>query len=332
MDSLTHTVLGVCTGQLIAGKKLGKKALVIGAVVNNFPDLDMIANFWHSQAGSLLSHRGITHSFLFLLVVSPILALLLKKWMPRAELSYQLWLLLVAHGFILHIGLDACTAYGTGWFEPFSNYRVSFNLLFILDPFLMLPLLIVAIILFVRSSASNNNNRLATSALLLSGLYLICGLSFKFLAHRAVNRSINPSLTHFESPTAFNNLLWYVVVADSTNFNVGYYSVLDTRPTITFTQTAQHPEIVAPYRPHKDVASFLQFTKGWYRSDRIDEKTIQLSDLRFGQMMAGCGFDESFVFKFDLRVTDKDTILQQHAFDGGGAESFKALFQRLKGN
>ena len=35
----------------------------------------------------------------------------------------------------IHVFLDAFNAYGTGWFEPFSHYRVSFNVLFVADPF-----------------------------------------------------------------------------------------------------------------------------------------------------------------------------------------------------
>ena len=61
MDSLTHTVLGACLGQLIAGKKIGKKAMLWGAIANNIPDIDVITSAWMGQADSLLAHRGFTH-------------------------------------------------------------------------------------------------------------------------------------------------------------------------------------------------------------------------------------------------------------------------------
>ena len=57
MDSLTHTVLGACLGQVIAGKKIGKKAMLWGAIANNIPDIDVITSAWMGQADSLLAHR-----------------------------------------------------------------------------------------------------------------------------------------------------------------------------------------------------------------------------------------------------------------------------------
>ena len=67
MDSLTHTLLGACLGEVIAGKKIGKKAMLIGAIANNIPDIDVLSSLWMSQPDSLLAHRGFTHSVLFIL-------------------------------------------------------------------------------------------------------------------------------------------------------------------------------------------------------------------------------------------------------------------------
>ena len=58
MDSLTHIVLGACVGEVIAGKKLGRKAWLAGAIFQSFPDIDFIAGFWLSPAEDLLAHRG----------------------------------------------------------------------------------------------------------------------------------------------------------------------------------------------------------------------------------------------------------------------------------
>ena len=50
MDSLTHIVLGAAIGELMAGRKLGKKALLIGAIANSLPDIDFVASFWLDPA------------------------------------------------------------------------------------------------------------------------------------------------------------------------------------------------------------------------------------------------------------------------------------------
>jgi inner membrane protein len=50
MDSLTQIVLGAAVGELVLGKKLGNKAILLGAVAGTLPDLDVVTSFWNSDA------------------------------------------------------------------------------------------------------------------------------------------------------------------------------------------------------------------------------------------------------------------------------------------
>jgi inner membrane protein len=63
MDSLTHIALGACMGEAFAGKQLGKKAMLWGALAQSVPDIDFVASFWMNTSSNLLAHRGFTHSF-----------------------------------------------------------------------------------------------------------------------------------------------------------------------------------------------------------------------------------------------------------------------------
>lgn len=94
MDTVTHIVLGACIGEAIAGKHLGKKALFIGALAQSLPDIDFITSFWMGTAENLLAHRGLTHSFLFLLVITPLLAWLSGKIFRNAGMYMGHWSLL----------------------------------------------------------------------------------------------------------------------------------------------------------------------------------------------------------------------------------------------
>ena len=76
MDSITHIALGACMGEAFAGKQLGRKAMLWGALAQSIPDIDFLASFWMDTASNLLAHRGFTHSFLFCLISGLILALL----------------------------------------------------------------------------------------------------------------------------------------------------------------------------------------------------------------------------------------------------------------
>ncbi len=65
MDSITHIVLGATIGEAVAGKQLGKKAMLIGAIAQSIPDIDFLLAIWLRPIDNLLAHRGFTHSFFF---------------------------------------------------------------------------------------------------------------------------------------------------------------------------------------------------------------------------------------------------------------------------
>jgi len=65
MDSLTQIVLGAAVGEVVAGKKLGNRALVWGAIGGTIPDLDVIFNGFLTPLQALEIHRGFSHSILF---------------------------------------------------------------------------------------------------------------------------------------------------------------------------------------------------------------------------------------------------------------------------
>lgn len=336
MDSLTHTVLGACTGELIAGKKLGKKAMLIGAIMNNLPDADMIANFWNSPASALLTHRGITHSILFAVCATPLLINLFRKWWPSADLSYKRWLLLVGHGLFLHILMDAFTTYGTGWFEPFSHTRVSFNTLFILDPFFMLPLLIGAIVLLIlRRDRLKARTRVAWSASGLSLIYLLITIGIKInvnnhVAKELQRQKIEP-VAYMESPAPLNNLLWYVLVKKHEDYVAGYYSILDSDPKIRFHEIGQEASLLSPYTDLPDVKDLLRFSKDYYVM-RPSGKGPRFCDMRFGQIGVDSLEKRAFVFCFDLDTTGSRVIIRQAPWQDNGNGQIAKLFERVKGN
>ncbi len=83
MDSLTHIVLGACIGEAVAGKKLGKHALWLGALAQTVPDLDFVTVFWLNDTEDIIAHRGITHSILFAVIITALLALAGRKLYKR---------------------------------------------------------------------------------------------------------------------------------------------------------------------------------------------------------------------------------------------------------
>jgi inner membrane protein len=79
LDSFTHIVLGAALGEAIAGKKLGNRAMLWGAIGCTVPDFDVFAAFFTDQITSTSFHRGIMHSLLFT-AISPWLMAWLTTW------------------------------------------------------------------------------------------------------------------------------------------------------------------------------------------------------------------------------------------------------------
>src|ERR1700730_13595988 len=119
MDSLTHIAIGACIGDLFLGKKIGKKAMLYGAIAASLPDIDFIAGFWLNTVDDLMAHRGFTHSFLFAVLVVLLLAIIFRRRHFADHIAVRTWLIFLGAEIFVHLFLDAFNAYGIGWFEPF---------------------------------------------------------------------------------------------------------------------------------------------------------------------------------------------------------------------
>jgi inner membrane protein len=336
MDSLTHTVIGACLGEVIAGKKLGKKAMLIGALANNLPDIDVLTTFWTSPAKELLVHRGITHSILFALIASPLLAFAFMRLLRNNDVSFKRWLVLIGSGLFLHILMDAFTAYGTGWFEPFSHYRVSFNTLFILDPFLSIPMIIGSIILLIlKRTAVQKRYWAAVSSLSLSLLYLLVTIFIKLNVNRVIEKDLAdkhiPHEDYLATPTPMNNMLWYSVVKSGTGFFIGYYSILDKHPTLKWEYFDKNDSLLEPLKKEEEVKHLMQFSKNYYCMHQEDT-FLNFSDIRFGQIGGWYTPQAPFVFNFDLTVKEQNRLhLQQGRFKTVNSKDLELLVERIKG-
>jgi inner membrane protein len=103
MDSVTHIVAGAVTGDLILGRKVGKKAMLFGAIAGSAPDIDAVLNFFVSDVDSLVMHRGITHSIFVALTIGPLLGWLLWKWFKKQEGTRSGWIALVTINILFHL-------------------------------------------------------------------------------------------------------------------------------------------------------------------------------------------------------------------------------------
>ncbi len=335
MDSITHIVLGACVGEALGGKKLGKKAMLWGAIANSIPDIDVVTSFWMSQADGLLAHRGFTHSILFCLIVTALAGWGMKKIFPKIDFSFKDWSALFGINLFLHLLIDSFTSYGTGLLEPFSHERISFNILFVADPFFTISLLIAAIALLIMKRKSSKRFKVAAAGIMISSVYLCYALVHKAEVYSIAKASLNKLNNDQEfvtTPTPLNNFLWYIIAHRTDGFDVGYYSVFDHSKEIQFHFIPQNDSLVETLNDDNDVKKLIRFSQGYFQIKKIND-TLVFSDLRFGQI-GGWGMEDApFVFQFKLGLkANNDVFIQKGRMKATSGKPLESLIERIKGN
>ena len=141
MDPLSQGTVGAAFAQSVANKNNIFKIGFIGFLAGLTPDLDVLIKSSTDPILSLEYHRQFTHSLFFIPFGSLIFAILIFP-LVKSSLSLKTVYFASLLGYSTHGLLDACTSYGTQLFWPFSNERVSWNNISIVDPLFTIPVLI----------------------------------------------------------------------------------------------------------------------------------------------------------------------------------------------
>lgn len=134
MDTITHTLFGLSLYGAVDKRDMDKntkRAYLLTAVgASQIPDIDVISRLWDTEGLYQMWHRGITHS-VFLTPVWALLFFLLSFLLFKVK-DKKLFLLGWIAVFI-HNTSDLFNAWGTGYLEPFSNMRITFGTIPIVD-------------------------------------------------------------------------------------------------------------------------------------------------------------------------------------------------------
>jgi inner membrane protein len=159
MDPLTQGVVGVAASQIVARRTEKVAAGLIGFFAGMAADLDVLISSSTDPLLFLEYHRHFTHALVFIpigaLLCTLVFRALFKAWFKRNQLSFQRTYLFSFAGYATHAVIDACTTYGTQLFWPFSDIRIAWNNVAVIDPLFTVPLLIItAFAMFKRSTAT----------------------------------------------------------------------------------------------------------------------------------------------------------------------------------
>ena len=285
MDPLTQGVLGTTLAQSLIQKNDDIKLVaVLGFLGGLAPDLDFLIRSESDPLLYLEYHTQFTHSLIFIPIGGFICAYLLWVIYFKKKLTLSKTTLYTTLGFGTHALLDACTAYGTQLLWPFSNYRVAWNNISIVDPLFTIPLFMMMVLTVIKKS-----QLIPRAALVYGVLYLLLGVVQRERAESigmeiAKGRGHNP--IRLESKPSFGNLLlWKTIYETNDKFYVDAIR-LGLRPEIYKGDSIFKLEIKRDF-PNldpksiqaKDIERFRFFSNDYIAKDPTSEEHV--IDIRY---------------------------------------------------
>jgi inner membrane protein len=200
--------------------------VLFGFLAGMAPDLDV---FIRSSSDPLLFleyHRQFTHALIFIPIGGFVCGWLLHQLLgKRRGLSLRRSVFYCTLGYATHGLLDACTTYGTQLFWPFSDARIAWNAVSVVDPLFTLPILLLILLSLNRRYAV-----LAQIALVWAIAYPVIGMVQRDRAEAigwelANYRGHDPK--HLEAKPSFANVvLWKIVYENDGQYHVDAVRVL----------------------------------------------------------------------------------------------------------
>jgi inner membrane protein len=303
MDSLTQLTLGAAVGELVLGNKVGRKAAIWGGFVGTLPDLDVLADPFLNEIQALSFHRGISHSLVFTVLASPVLGWMISRIHRSSQVTWRAWSQLVFWCLLTHITLDCFTTYGTQIFQPFSDYRVIVGSIFIIDPLYTIPLLTGLVVALWVKRTSQLHRVANYLGIGLSSLYLLLTFANKLYVEEMFKDALQAQGYDYQQlftyPTAFNNLLWIGLAANSEGVWVGHYSLFDAKPDINFRYVLRHGELLDKLADDPVVQRLRWFSNELYT---VSEKggVLYFNDLHLPRTDNWLTMEGDYIFSFRL--------------------------------
>ena len=148
MDPISQGTVGAAFAQSSASKNNIIRIGFIGFLAGLAPDLDVLIRSSDDPILFLEYHRQFSHSLFFIPFGSLFVALFLFPFF-KGSMSMKTVYVASFLGYATHGLLDACTSYGTQLFWPFSDERVTWNNISIVDPLFTLPIAVLLVIAII---------------------------------------------------------------------------------------------------------------------------------------------------------------------------------------
>lgn len=287
MDPISQAGLGASLSQSFARDTTKQgSALVIGALAGMAPDLDVLIASTDDPLFFLEYHRQFTHSFVFIPFGSLLCSLALYPF-AKSKLSFLQVYLFAFAGYATHGLLDACTSYGTQLFWPFSNERVAWSTVSIIDPLFTVP-----IIILVSLAAFRKKVVYARVAFVYAVLFLSLGIIQHNRAEKMVYQLAQQRGHQVErmqvKPSFANRHVWKLIYEFGDNYYVDAVRLLWNTEHVAGSSIQKldvkrdYPWLPSGSQQAIDIERFRWFSGGYLAVSPNDSKLIM--DVRYSYL------------------------------------------------
>jgi inner membrane protein len=261
----------------------------------------------------------------------------LQRPLEEVQANYKDWVLVFFWAIFTHPILDSFTTFGTQLFYPFSDYRVAFNNISVVDPIYTIPLIICLVM--AGRLVQNSHNRMLWNwtGIALSSAYMV----FTFWHKSQVNEIFEKTLAekqiqysrYMTAPTILNNILWQAIAQGDSMYYHGLYSFNDDKKTMEpFTALKKNHQLLDGHQSDRSVKILDWFSNGYYNVIERDNGTLQLNDLRYGTSNGKFGNEKDYVFRFILKNENGELIATQPPrTQEAKGRSYDEFFERIGG-
>jgi len=304
MFNSTHTFVGLALARTSPHRWV-PYLTVTAIIAANLPDIEILTGL----AGTptyIQYHRGITHTFIGIPVLSLALALAMYIFSGNFWRTFLVSLLVMA----THPALDYTNTYGLRPFLPFSGKWYYGDTLFIIDPILDL-ILLAGIIASYR--ARKNRSLLAWASILVALAYIGARVELRNEA-RAQISAFASTIPNFESsavqPSMLNPWSWDGVIETRNEFiKVRVHTRRGVEGELARMPKGNPSEIIGHAVSARSAAVFMGFAR--FPVTRVEETEsgyrVMFIDFRFYNERARTAFAAEVLLDQSLDVV-KDTL------------------------
>jgi len=288
MDPLSQAVVGASCAQVFSNKKHFISATILGFLAGMAADLDVFIRSNEDPMLFLEFHRQFSHSLLFIpiggLLCAGLFHLLFRN---KTDVAFRYTYLYATIAYASHGLLDSCTSYGTQLLWPFSNHRVSWDTISIIDPILTLPL--VFLIIFAAIKRSRRISIIAVAWIVLIQCFgFIQNQRASLIGHELAELRGHQVQRLNAKPSFANQLLWRLIYETDEGFYVDAIR-LGLETEIIPGHFIRHLDIARDFpwldkhsQQAKDIERFRWFSQGYIAQD--PQRPLRIIDIRYSLM------------------------------------------------